>query len=74
MEDTMAIIVIEQDVATPRQGPRNVMRLSLRLAAFAISRYRHFEQWREERAQARELASLPMDMRKDFGWPGPDRH
>ncbi|MBB4103432.1 hypothetical protein [Allorhizobium borbori] len=70
----MAIIVIEQDLATPRQGPRNVMRLSLRLAAFAISRYRYFEQWREERAQARELASLPMDMRKDFGWPGPDRH
>lgn len=70
----MAIIVIEQGGAAERQGLRHVAWPSLRLAAFLIGRYQRFEEWRQSREQARQLASLPMDMRKDFGWPGPDRH
>ena len=30
-------------------------------------------QWRQERATLRALEALPDGMRKDFGWPTPDR-
>lgn len=69
----MTVIMIEQDVATPRHGLRNVTQPSRRLAALAFGHYQRFATWRRKRAQERHLASLPMDMRKDFGWPGPDR-
>lgn len=28
--------------------------------------------WRRQRQTAREIESMPLDMRKDFGWPATD--
>lgn len=70
----MTIIVMQQETATAARAPRNVMRCALPfLLKHPLAVLARYARWRERRVTERALAAMPMDLRKDFGWPGPDR-
>lgn len=70
----MTIIVMQQETAIAARAPWTVMRcIATRLVTKPAVALRCLADWRRQRAADKELAAMPMDMRKDFGWPAPDR-
>ncbi|MCX8999770.1 hypothetical protein NOF55_21945 [Rhizobiaceae bacterium BDR2-2] len=70
----MTIIVTRQESVPAACLPHSALTRALAglidLAAATLERYLC---WSQRRATERAIASMPPGMRKDFGWPAPDR-